>query len=224
MTPPCFDQLNDPFQTPANNFLYQRQLKPIPYEHQIENEQLSLVEVDNSSKMDERELSFGYIQCLKSEMFSSQGSYGTDLSYQCPRITQAFHQEKMYNNLKENKDQGSSTCFSKLSLHENTNCCDPECNPSVKELGLYPPPIGDWKRIILKMQHCLRYLNHLGSQREFLKVEYVLEISNPYLKMNFHWQQLDKIIHHEYKMVNIKISCFYFFFSNFPVLVIPASS
>lgn len=181
-----------------------------------------MMEADMSRMMHGRDLgSFGHYQDLNNGIFGSQTSYASNLAYQQPRAAMVLHNEMSENgtHLTEKKgkaipifgrlnafnSQGPVKSFSKLSLDEVTDCDDTEFDPSInaRAIGLYPPPVNNWDRIVAEMQLCLQYLTQLGNRSKFgmERLIYTLEISHKYPKLRSHWHSLDKIIHTEYKSV-----------------------
>lgn len=195
----------------------------VPFQNQPQGKP----DTDISWMMRGRDLgSFGYFKNGNNSVLSSHAYNGPDLSYQQSKATMALLEDKSKNRsyIKENKaktlpivgrlqgyhSRGPVKSFSKLSLDDTTNCNDTAVDPSinVRVIGLYPPKMSDWDRIIDKMQVCLRYLTQLGNQRELGNMQqyYKFEMTNPYLKLSSHWHCLYKVIHTEFKLVKISFN------------------
>lgn len=179
--------------------------------------------------MHEREsVSFDHYKDLNKRMLGYQTYPEPDRAYEKSRAAMVLHDEMsesdayfrekkgkgipIVGRLKANSSQVPAKSCSMYSLDDATDYDDTELDPSINAgaIGLYPPKIRDWDRIVAKMQLCVLHLTHLRNRRQFgiEKPPYTLEISNPYPKLNYHWHCIDKIIHTEYKSVIILLNVF----------------
>lgn len=213
---PSFNQLqiNAPIQRSENNVAFKNE----PPQR--------IFDADMSWMKQARELgSFGHYQDQNKGMHGSENYHILDFAYQHTNAAMLYdgksengtylREDKgkrmpVVGRFKAYKTQGAVKSFSNLSLADSTGCDDTELDPSInaRAIGLGPPPMTDWDRVVAKMQQCLRYLTLLRNQREFgiEKSFYTLQISSRFPKLSSYWHSFDKVIQTEYKLVIISLN------------------